>query len=175
MIWKDKIVSSEYCSSGEIWSDNTLISCTVGDRFYKHLQRWIFTPLLFSSLTFYFFCPLFKKPKMTKAARDRALSQLKSSLLRRKQTTSTPLTNEDDTDIDTNVDLFDPPQASGSSVSIYKTQEIKVELGPYCFHDHRIVDGIVELSNKNAIYFLTRNIKENDNLTEMLLSWGRGM
>ena len=123
-----------------------------------------------SSLTFYFFCPLFKKPKMTKAARDRALSQLKSSLLRRKQTTSTPLTNEDDTDIDTNVDLFDPPQASGSTVSIYKTQEIKVELGPYCFHDHRIVDGIVELSNKNAIYFLTRNIKENDNWTEMLLS-----
>ncbi|XP_030220373.1 uncharacterized protein LOC115549366 isoform X4 [Gadus morhua] len=55
------------------------------------------------------------KPKMTKAARDRALSQLKSSLLRRKQTTSTPLTNEDDTDIDTNVDLFDPPQASGST------------------------------------------------------------
>ncbi|CAL8363771.1 unnamed protein product [Gadus morhua 'NCC'] len=55
------------------------------------------------------------KPKMTKAARDRALAQLKSSLLRRKQTTSTPLTNEDDTDIDTNVDLFDPPQASGSS------------------------------------------------------------
>ncbi|XP_030220371.1 uncharacterized protein LOC115549366 isoform X2 [Gadus morhua] len=54
-------------------------------------------------------------PKMTKAARDRALSQLKSSLLRRKQTTSTPLTNEDDTDIDTNVDLFDPPQASGST------------------------------------------------------------
>ena len=107
---------------------------------------------------------------MTKAARDRALSQLKSSLLRRKQTTSTPLTNEDDTDIDTNVDLFDPPQASGSTVSIYKTQEIKVELGPYCFHDHRIVDGIVELSNKNAIYFLTRNIKENDNWTEMLLS-----
>ncbi|CAL8372683.1 unnamed protein product, partial [Arctogadus glacialis] len=55
------------------------------------------------------------KPKMTKAARDRALSQLKSSLLRRNPTTSTPLTSEDDTDIDTNVDLFDPPQASGST------------------------------------------------------------
>ncbi|XP_049447571.1 uncharacterized protein LOC125898013 isoform X2 [Epinephelus fuscoguttatus] len=54
-------------------------------------------------------------PKMTKAARDRALSQLKSSLLRRNPTTSTPLTSEDDTDIDTNVDLFDPPQASGST------------------------------------------------------------
>ena len=67
---------------------------------------------------------------MTKAARDRALSQLKSSPLRRNPTTSTPLTSEDDTDIDTNVDLFDPPQASGSTVSIYKTQEVKLELGP---------------------------------------------
>ncbi|KAK7888796.1 hypothetical protein WMY93_024356 [Mugilogobius chulae] len=55
------------------------------------------------------------KPKMTKAARDRTLSQLKSSLLRMKPTTSTPLTSDDDTDIDTNVDLFDPPQASGST------------------------------------------------------------
>ncbi|XP_051796450.1 uncharacterized protein LOC127531358 isoform X3 [Acanthochromis polyacanthus] len=55
------------------------------------------------------------KPKMTKAARDRALSQLKSSLLRRNPTTSTALTSEDDTDIDTNVDLFDPPQASAST------------------------------------------------------------
>ncbi|CAL8290418.1 unnamed protein product [Arctogadus glacialis] len=52
---------------------------------------------------------------MTKAARDRALSQLKSSLLRRNPTTSTPLTSEDNTEIDTNVDLFDPPQASGST------------------------------------------------------------
>ena len=92
---------------------------------------------------------------MTKAARDRVLSQLKSSLLRRNPTTSTPLTSEDDTDIDTNVDLFDP-QASGSTVSIYKTQEIKLELGPYCFRDH----GIAELSNKNGIYFLTQNITE---------------
>ena len=56
---------------------------------------------------------------MAKAARDRVLSQLKSSLLSRNPTTSTPVTSEDDeTDIDTNVDLFDPPQASGSAVSI---------------------------------------------------------
>ncbi|XP_041853083.1 uncharacterized protein LOC121647589 isoform X2 [Melanotaenia boesemani] len=54
-------------------------------------------------------------PKMTKAARDRALSQLKSSLLRRNPTTSTSLTSDVDTDIDTNVDLFDPPQASEST------------------------------------------------------------
>ncbi|KAL7407774.1 hypothetical protein ABVT39_013458 [Epinephelus coioides] len=69
-------------------------------------------------------------PKMTKAARDRALSQLKSSLLRRNPTTSTPLTSEDDTDIDTNVDLFDPPQASGSTISLGNTG---VQVSKICF------------------------------------------
>ncbi|KAL6491406.1 hypothetical protein MHYP_G00017510 [Metynnis hypsauchen] len=58
------------------------------------------------------------KRKRTKTATERVLSQLKSSLLNRKPTTSTPShSEEDDPDIDTNVDLFDPPQASGLTLS----------------------------------------------------------
>ncbi|XP_071337597.1 uncharacterized protein [Trachinotus anak] len=63
------------------------------------------------------------KPKMMKAAKERVLSQLKSSLMNKRPRTSTPSqSEEDDVDIDTNMDLFDSPQASGTADPCFRQQ-----------------------------------------------------
>ncbi|KAL6478110.1 hypothetical protein MHYP_G00139450 [Metynnis hypsauchen] len=78
------------------------------------------------------------KRKRTKTATERVLSQLKSSLLNRKPTTSTPShSEEDDPDIDTNVDLFDPPQTSGlTNLCHGASEEESVQGGPSLTNVH---------------------------------------
>ncbi|XP_072572248.1 uncharacterized protein [Paramormyrops kingsleyae] len=56
------------------------------------------------------------KMKMTKSARDKVLSDLKYSLLKRNARTSTQSpSEEDEPDLDTNMDLFDRPQTAGTT------------------------------------------------------------